>query len=53
MSINIEPLKMFAAKLPLGHPLREALLLERDELPIDEFLIKVEVWLKLSSIPSQ
>ena len=47
-SIDLKRLKVFAAE-KLGHEsaLREILLLERDEVPPDEFLAKLPAWLVL------
>jgi hypothetical protein len=46
--INIRKLKEFAfEKLPKDHPLRDVLLMEKDELTTEEFLIKFGVWSKL------
>jgi hypothetical protein len=46
--INIRTLKQFAYELlPKESPLRDLLLTEKDELPADEFIIKLEIWLKL------
>lgn len=47
--VNIKSLKLFAyEKLPEGSPLREVLLVENDEITVEEFLIKMDLWLKLS-----
>ncbi|MBS7656282.1 hypothetical protein KEJ50_07315 [Candidatus Bathyarchaeota archaeon] len=45
--LSIKQLKDFALKLPKGSVLRGVLLLEKDELEVNEFLIKMDVWLKL------
>lgn len=46
--INIKMLKSFVAqRLPPYSPLREAILLEEDEITIPEFLSKAAVWLKI------
>jgi hypothetical protein len=46
--INIRSLKQFAFEmLPKESPLRDLLLTEKDELPAEEFLIKLDVWFKL------
>lgn len=47
-SVSIERLKAFARnRLPTGHPLREVLLTERDKLAPEEFLAKMDIWLRL------
>ncbi|MBS7658123.1 MAG: hypothetical protein ABIM42_08505 [candidate division WOR-3 bacterium] len=44
----MKSLKDFALNnLPKGSVLREVLLMEKDELEVNEFLIKMDVWLKL------
>ena len=46
--VSIVGLKQFAVtRLPKGSALRELLLSERDELAAEEFLAKMDVWLKL------
>ena len=50
MTVDVKPLKWFALKLPGNHPLRALLLVEEDELPVEEFLVKVKTWL-LNSYP--
>ncbi|MEM4650001.1 MAG: hypothetical protein QXP78_04980 [Candidatus Bathyarchaeia archaeon] len=45
--LSIKELKDFVLRLPKGSVLREVLLLEKDELEVNEFLIKMDVWLKL------
>jgi hypothetical protein len=46
--VNIRKLKEFSfEKLPKYHPLRDVLLMEKDELTAEEFLIKMDVWFKL------
>jgi len=52
--INIRKLKYFASiKLPHNSPLREVLLSEKDHLTVDEFLHKLDVWLKLCRLPPE
>lgn len=47
-SLNIRKLKLFAfEKLPKQSLLREIILSEPDELDAHEFIVKVDVWLKL------
>jgi len=49
--VDIRELKRFAFEsLPPGCPLRETLLYDRDELDLEEFLIKMEVWQKLMKV---
>jgi hypothetical protein len=36
-------------EIPKGHPLRDVLLAEKDHLPVDEYLAKMEVWLFLAT----
>jgi hypothetical protein len=46
--INIRSLKQFAFEMfPKEPPLRDLLLTEKDEMPAEEFIIKLEIWLKL------
>jgi len=48
LKIDIRKLKHFASiKLPHNSPLREVLLSEKDHMTVDEFLHKLDVWLKL------
>ena len=46
-SIDIKPLKEFAYNLPKSSVLREILLSEKDQLTTEEFVSKMEIWLKL------
>jgi hypothetical protein len=47
-TVNILKLKSFAyEKLPQHSLLREFILSEKEELPISEFIVKIDVWLKL------
>ncbi|MEM3488931.1 MAG: hypothetical protein QXO75_04650 [Nitrososphaerota archaeon] len=49
--VNIRALKDFVAeKLPSGTPLREVLLMEKDEIEVHDFLAKLEIWLKLLKV---
>jgi hypothetical protein len=43
-------LKEFALQLPADHPLHKILLIEKDRLTVDEFLSRIDLWLKLSAI---
>jgi hypothetical protein len=46
--VNIGTLKQFASQvLPKDSPQRDLLLTEKDELPAEEFIVKLEIWLKL------
>jgi len=46
--LNLRRLKGFALeRLPKGSALRDVILAEKDEIGIDEFLAKIDVWLKL------
>ncbi|MEM2614459.1 MAG: hypothetical protein QXO15_09615 [Nitrososphaerota archaeon] len=46
--LSMKSLKDFALNnLPKGSVLREVLLMEKDELEVNEFLIKMDIWLKL------
>ena len=49
--LNIRRLKAFAYKNLLGHPkLRSLLLQEKDEMSVEEFLAKMDLWLKLLDV---
>ena len=46
--VNMERMKKWArVNLPVNSSLRQVLLLERDELGAEEFINKIDVWLKL------
>jgi len=46
--VNIKRLKTFVFEnFPQGAPVRELLLMEDDELAAADFLLKLEVWLRL------
>ena len=49
-TVDISRLKGFALQLPQDHPLQRVLLVEKDILTADEFLNRVDLWLKLSTI---
>jgi hypothetical protein len=52
--VDIRPLKRIAHdQLPRGSALREILLDEPNEMGIDEFLIKIDIWLKLMKVQEQ
>ena len=36
------------SRIPQDHPLREVILAEKDEIEVEEFLLKLEVWLNLA-----
>lgn len=47
--INLRPIKEFVLeRLDTGSSLRDVILNEKDEIPVNEFLVKVEIWLHLS-----
>lgn len=53
ISVNIKSLRKFANdKLPWNSILRELLLSESDLMDAEEFLVKMEVWLRLLRIES-
>lgn len=46
--VDIKPLKVFALeKLPKNCVLRNVMLTDKELLDVDEFLAKMEIWLKL------
>jgi len=46
--IDIRPLKGFARKHLEGYPIvRELILSDNDRLPVEEFVMKVKIWLRL------
>ena len=49
-NIDISRLKGFALQLPADHPLQRVLLVEKDLLTVDEFLGRIDLWLRLSAI---
>lgn len=50
--VSITALKRFAEeRLPRESPLREVLITERDELSPEEFIAKLDVWLRLLRFP--
>jgi len=49
-SVHLEQLKRFALGLPPSSTLRSVLLAERDTLTMDEFLAKMETWLRLARL---
>jgi hypothetical protein len=51
--VDIRSLKEFArTELPRRSALREVILGDRDELTAEEFLVKIDVWLKLARMES-
>jgi len=47
--VNMRSLKSFAlAEIPKGHPLREVLLAEKDEISVSLFLARLPIWMQLS-----
>jgi len=49
-TVDISKLKGFALQLPQDHPLQRVLLVEKDKLTVDEFLSRLDLWLRLSTI---
>jgi len=49
-AVRLDPLKQFALRLPQSSTLRSVLLAERDTLTVDEFLAKVDTWLRLARL---
>ena len=49
-TVDISRLKGFALQLPADHPLQRVLLIEKDRLTVDEFLSRIDLWLRLSTI---
>lgn len=47
LKVSIKDLKTFALTLPKGSHLRDLILSEDDELGVDEFLSKMDDWLRL------
>jgi len=48
VKIDIRPLKKLANQFPRESVLRRLITEEKDELEIDEFVVKVEIYLKLA-----
>jgi len=52
-TLKTSRLKEFAiSALPEGSALRNVLLSERDEVDVDEFIVKIDIWLKLLRMES-
>jgi len=49
-TVDISRLKGFALQLPADHPLQRVLLVEKDLLTVDEFLGRIDLWLRLSAV---
>jgi hypothetical protein len=50
-AVNILKIKRFVAKaFPADSALRTVILSEPDQLPVAEFLTKIEIWMRLLSI---
>ena len=49
-SVRLEQLKRFALGLPPSSTLRSILLAEKDYLMADEFLAKMDTWLRLARL---
>ena len=45
--VNIKGVKAFALDLPKNSRLRDLILSENDEMDVQEFLSKMDLWLKL------
>jgi len=46
--VNLRALKVFVReRLPSGSPLREVILIEDNEIPVNEFVGKIKTWLTL------
>lgn len=50
--VNIKGLKAFALGLPTDSRLRDLILTEDDELDVNEFLAKMDLWLRLVRMES-
>ncbi|MEM3646830.1 MAG: hypothetical protein QW334_01610 [Thermofilum sp.] len=48
--ISIRRLKEHVLKMPESSRLRSIILMEKDELPRNEFLAKLDVWLRLLTL---
>ena len=48
--VDIRGLKKWARSLSVDSKLRELILLEDDYIPVDEYLVKMMVWISLSRI---
>ena len=49
--VRIVNIKAFAAKeLPPASSLRTMILMEDDEIPVAEFLVKIQLWLRLADV---
>ena len=47
-TVSIARLKELAhSHIPSYHPLRDLLLVEKDTMPMEEYLVKLEIWLRL------
>ena len=46
-TVDVRRLKDFALRLPRAAVLRDLLLTEDDELDVKEFIVKMDLWLKL------
>ena len=50
---SLRPIKEAVQDLPSGHPLREVVLAEPDELPAEEYAAKAMVWARLAIVASE
>lgn len=48
--IETRPLKEIVRKLPRDHPLRVVILSEPDDMDLNEYFVKLTVWLRLLPI---
>ena len=49
-TLDIRGLKKWARSLSMDSKLRELILLEDDHLPVNEYLVKMMVWISLSRL---
>ena len=48
--VNIDRLKAFSLELPRNSHLREIILAEKNDMDVNEFLLKMDLWMKLFKI---
>ena len=49
-TVDIRGLKRWARSLSRDSKLRELILLEDDHIPVDEYLVKMMIWISLSRL---
>lgn len=49
-TVRLEQLKRFALGMPPSSTLRSILLAEKDNLTADDFLVKMDTWLRLAQL---